>query len=128
MSATWVDVDPEAVSAYTADKADRLRDHSQLTRQADGITWATWLVLGDTGFVYEVTLRLHPDRWTASCDHPRLLRERQGLPIRAGQACSHMHAAAAAEAQARGAPIPVPPSAATPPTPRPAGATTGFYD
>ncbi len=93
----WVDVDPQAVSASTADKADRLRDHQQLTREHAGPAWATWLVLGDTGLVYRVDLWLHADRWVARCDHPQLLRERHGLPVRADQACSHVHAAAAAE-------------------------------
>lgn len=123
----WADIDPEAVSAYTADKADRLCDHQQLTRQADGVAWASWLVLGDQGLVYEVTLRLHPDRWAGWCEHPRLLHQRQGLPIRVGQACSHIYAAAGEEARVRGVHIPVPPAPEAP-RPRPAHALEGFYD
>jgi hypothetical protein len=122
----WVDVDPVAVSAYCADKADRLRDHDQVSRDQAGPTWALYLVLGDSDLVYTVTLRLHTDRWTARCDHPTILRRRQDLPIPATQ-CSHITAAASAEAAHRHIHIPVPP-ASTPPPQRPAGALAGFYD
>jgi hypothetical protein len=122
----WVDIDPQAVSAYCAEKADRLRDHQQLTREAGGPSHATWLVLGDSELVYRVDLLLHADRWVGWCEHPALLRQRQGLPIRA-QACTHIHAAAAEEARYRGTHIPTPPLPERAP-PRPAGAMAGFYD
>jgi len=123
----WVDVDPVEVSAYCADKADRLRDHEQLTRETFGPTWATYLVLGDSELVYRVDLWLHTDRWVGWCEHPQLLRERHGIPIRVGQACSHIHAAAAEEARVRSTHIPVPPAPEAARA-RPAGATAGFYD
>ena len=127
MTRQWADVDPVQVSAYCADKADRLRDHEQLTREMFGPTWATYLVLGDSELVYRVDLWLHTDRWAGWCEHPQLLRERHGTPIRAGQSCSHIHAAAAEEARQRGLHIPVPP-ASQPAPQRPAGAMAGFYD
>jgi len=123
----WADVDPVQVSAYCADKADRLRDHEQLTRETFGPTWATYLVLGDSELVYRVDLWLQEDRWAGWCEHPLLFRERHDIPIRVGQSCSHIHAAAAEEARVRNTYIPVPPQ----PDPflgRPAGATAGFYD
>jgi len=123
----WVDVDPVQVSAYCADKADRLRDHEQLARETFGPTWATYLVLGDSELVYRVDLWFQEHRWVAWCEHPQLLRERHGTPIRVGQACSHMHAAAAEEARVRDTYIPVPP-ASEPARARPAAATAGFYD
>ncbi|HEV8653168.1 MAG TPA: hypothetical protein VG276_28180 [Actinomycetes bacterium] len=123
----WVNIDPVQVSAYCADKADRLRDHEHISRDAFGPTWAVYLVLGDQGLVYQVTVRLFADRWTATCDHPALLRQREGLPIRTDQACSHIHAAAGEEAHHRGTHIPVPPTPEPPPQ-RPAEAMAGFYD
>ncbi len=127
MTRQWVDIDPIQVSAYCADKADRLRDHEQVAREIGGPTWATWLVLGDSELVYRVDLWFQQDRWAGWCEHPLLLRERHGTPIRVGQPCSHIHAAAAEEARHRGVHIPVPPAPEPPPR-RPAGAMSGFYD
>ncbi len=127
MTAPWVDVDPEQVSRYCADKADRLRDHAQLAREDGGNYWAVWLVLGDQGLVYRVDLWLRPEGWVGRCDHPRLLRQRQGVPVPADQACSHLHAAAGEEARLRGTHIPALP-ALRPPRRRPADAMAGFYD
>lgn len=98
-------IEPGAVTAHVAGRADLITTAEALARVRHGDTWATYAVNGLTGDD-TVRLEIGPTGWAGSCTHYDRLGI--GQARKGARACSHVLAAARNEARLRGCEIPDP--------------------